>query len=205
MNAVEHPRGGVPASQTLEGGTVGQSIDGRDTPRDGCGTADLKALALRLNERDRQRDGTGTKPRKSVPPASEQWNTFRPGVPPDWVAGVERLATSSPPRGIRTKNWPQLVEDCRRFLDNWGAASASNSWTVADLFGATRSLDTRFQPLNEVGRVTGLALMLDGGDVLELTDIRATVQSRSGAILTCPRWSIPGAVPLWKLIEGDAA
>ena len=69
-------RAGVPLSQPLGRGTVGQSPFGRDTRRDGGGTADLKALARKVFERDSRRDANGTVGERGVPRPLSEWDTW---------------------------------------------------------------------------------------------------------------------------------
>src|SRR5829696_6686363 len=66
----------VPLSQPLGRGTVGQSCEERDGPRDTGGTVSLKALARKVLSRDVERDSDGTAAKNPVPATPQPWDTF---------------------------------------------------------------------------------------------------------------------------------
>lgn len=84
--------------------------------------------------------------------------------------------------------------DATGLLDSHGAELLSLGWSAGDVFGlhpqAPRSMDC-----------FGLALLLDGGTVAELTDNSAVIVRPSGARLTMRRGARRPAVPAWEMIR----
>jgi len=121
---------GVPLSQPLGRGTVGQSPFRWDSQRDGGGTADLKALARKVLARDTQRDGDGTVAKKGVPRPSDQWDTSD-GHPTAFKSPSENREAQT------AGNTPTTSDDASRAPDHsliGSGAPADSAESAADRF-----------------------------------------------------------------------
>jgi hypothetical protein len=108
-----------------------------------------------------------------------------------WHDGVAVMRTMPAPAGRTGSRWQQACLDATLLLDTHGAELLALGWSAADVFGlypqAPGAVD-----------VFGLALLLDGGTVAELTGDGATILRPSGARLTIRRGSRRPAAPVWR-------
>ncbi len=99
-----------------------------------------------------------------------------------WHDGVAVMRRMPAPAGWTGSRWQQACLDATGLLDTHGAELLGLGWSAADVFGlypqAPGSVDC-----------FGLALLLDGGTVAELTGDGATILRSSGARLTMRRGS----------------
>ncbi len=113
-----------------------------------------------------------------------------------WHDGVAVMRRMPAPAGWTGSRWQQACLDATRLLDAYGAGAEllTLGWSVTDVFGlhpqAPGSVDC-----------FGLALLLDGGTVAELTGDGAVILRPSGAQLTMRRGSRRAAVPAWEMIR----
>lgn len=86
-----------------------------------------------------------------------------------------------------------ICADCPRLLEQHGADLHRLGWSAKDVFGAHPRA-----PAVAV-RCYGLALLLNGGEVVDLTERSAEIRLPSGARHTFVRAANTGAVPLWAV------
>jgi hypothetical protein len=123
-------------------------------------------------------------------------------VPWDWAEGYARLRLLPPPRMISLAQWQTLIGAAGRFLNRWGAQAAALGWNAADIFGCHPEAPAVRYDLQ------GVVWLLGSGDVVAITDAKATVRHHlSGALLTFRRVDpAPGqlVVMAWDLVIGQA-
>ena len=191
-------------------GTVGQPPPSRDSTRDSSGTGGLKALAAAVLARDTARDTCGTTPALAVPafpiipdrvgtPQADALPPIPsiPGVPPAWSEGVWLLASQRAPASIQPRRWPILQADANRLLREHGAELHAFGWNTIDVFG----LHAIAPETNPAG--SGLAWLLDGGEVLDVAPGEVGMVRRGGGarLVFRPRSAATraSAIPAWKL------
>jgi hypothetical protein len=220
---ITHP--GVPLSQPLARGTVGQSQKARDSGGTESGTADLKALARLVIERDSQRDCNRdrvSRPTHSTEPPSgtaDAWylqgkstDTSATagavgaaeggGGPHEWTEGFALLQPDRPPADVPLGRWRQFIADARRlFGGGIVAQAAAAGWTAHDLFGCD---DTK--PYARVDQM-GLLWLVEGGLIASLSMSAAVIETPAGVRQTYRRKDgAPGRVLVWELFgEGEAS
>jgi len=97
------------------------------------------------------------------------------------------------PLGFATARWRHACMDAAELLERHGAELLTLGWTAADVFG----LDAR-APGAAVD-CYGLALLLDGGTVAELTAEGTRIVRPSGTELRMRRGAGRPSVPAWEL------
>jgi hypothetical protein len=118
----------------------------------------------------------------------------------NFPAGYGRTMTaleSRCPYLVPVDRWQLAVEDGRRFLARWGAQAEALGWTARDLFGLHKPPEKPHPSYSRLSRYdeTGLVWLLQGYEVVALTDATAAIQSSTGAITTYRRFNKPGARP----------
>ena len=156
-------RAGVPLSQSLGHGTVGQSGISRDGSRDSIGTPDLKALARLILERDGKWDRCGTVAKTAVPRPHLAWDSV--SVPlPAFVARFADLDPDQPRQDFSPRRWRDTLRDGSLFLASWATQAHELGWRALDLFGAHRiAPEARWD-------CAGLVLLIGGGRVVAMTE-----------------------------------
>jgi hypothetical protein len=104
-----------------------------------------------------------------------------------------------PPDYIPEDRWQQCIEDGRAFLHQWGEAAQRLGWTSADLFGLHTPPAKPHPSYSRLSRydATGLIWLLQGREVLALTEATATIKNPiSGSITTYRRYNKPALGPL---------
>ena len=86
-----------------------------------------------------------------------------------------------------------MLADAERFLSRWGAVAHSLGWTTLDLFGV--------HPIAPAARfdLMGLTLLLQGGEVVALTEHGATIHRSPNVALVYIRSSRTGAVCITEM------
>ena len=125
----------------------------------------------------------------------------RPTIPADWIAGVAQLTSMAPPGGISTDRWATLVADAAGFFDRWAAQAARLGWGTLDVFGV--NVVRPFERLDGAG----LVRLLNGREVVALTETEAVIQCSTGerqayrrkpagAVMAkrCLLWELAGAI-----------
>jgi hypothetical protein len=93
--------------------------------------------------------------------------------------------------------WQAAVEDGRRFLARWGVQAEAFGWTARDLFGLHPSPAKPHPSYTRLSRYdeTGLIWLLDGREVVALTEATAAIQNPTGAITVYRRHNKPALGP----------
>jgi hypothetical protein len=110
-----------------------------------------------------------------------------------------------PPTMVPVGRWQQAVEDGKRFLAKWGEQAQALGWSSADLFGL-HEIPTKPHPsYSRLSRYdcTGLIWLLEGRQVIALTEIAATIRNSSdtGATTTYRRFNKPALGPLGDSLD----
>lgn len=90
------------------------------------------------------------------------------------------------------------MEDGRRFLAKWGPQAEALQWTARDLFGLAPVPDKPAANYRRLSRydLTGLVWLLDGRQVVALTEDTAAIRARTGdGITSYRRFNKPGLGP----------
>jgi len=113
-----------------------------------------------------------------------------------WYDGVARLQTMRAPLGFAPGRWSRARLDASGLLERHGAELLALGWTAADVFG--------LHPDAPGAAVDcyGLALLLDGGTLAELTAEGARIVRPSGAELRMRRGAGRLPVAAWELDQG---
>lgn len=116
------------------------------------------------------------------------------GVPQEWMVGLRRLEAAPLIAGFQERQWRQVIKDARRFLDTHGANAVAAGCGTLDIFGA--------HPVapNANYSLSGLVLLISGGEVTSIANDRATIRSHQGTTLSYRRCPMTGAVLLWDLL-----
>jgi hypothetical protein len=94
-----------------------------------------------------------------------------------------------PPAHVPEDRWRQCVEDGRTFLHQWGRQAESLGWRSADLFGLHTPPANPHPCYRRLSRYdqTGLLWVLQGRDVIALTEATATIRNPATGSLTIYR------------------
>jgi len=123
---------------------------------------------------------------------------FEAGVPREWAEGYARLLGQPVRAGVEPARWRVFLDDCGRFLDRWAARADALGWQAHDLFGLSEN-----RPAVRLD-LAGLAWLLDGRELVALTDMAAAIRTRSGSIQHYYRIQPrPGQRLAWEL-KGEA-
>jgi hypothetical protein len=116
-------------------------------------------------------------------------------LPRALLDGVARLDRDRPRGDVPLKRWQRFVDDAELFLDNdFSAVAAALGWGPLDLFGCDR--DRPFARLDQCG----LLWLLNGNELIALSENTATIKTRMGAPQTWRRKPTgPGQVLVWEL------
>jgi hypothetical protein len=109
-----------------------------------------------------------------------------------------------PPAHIPEDRWQQAVEDGRAFLERWGESAEQLGWTSADLFGLHTPPAKPHPSYNRLSRYDciGLCWLLQGKEVVALTEATATIRnSATGALTTYRRFNKPALGPLGDSLD----
>jgi hypothetical protein len=96
------------------------------------------------------------------------------------LAALERRC----PDYVEANRWRQAVEDGRRFLARWGDQAEALGWVPRDLFGLHKPLAKPHPSYSRLSRYdeTGLIWLLCGRDVIELTNVAASIRNPNGNV-----------------------
>jgi hypothetical protein len=104
---------------------------------------------------------------------------------------------------VPVDRWQSAVEDGRRFLARWGDQAEALGWTSRDLFGLHRSPPDPHPSYSRLSRYdeTGLVWLLQGREVVALTEATAAIQSPTGAVTVYRRFNKPALGPLGDSLD----
>jgi hypothetical protein len=114
-------------------------------------------------------------------------------VPRAWAEGFARLDPGRVPSGFSEARWRRLIDDGGRFLDDWGPTAAELGWSARDVFGLHAD-----EPTLRLDAM-GLAALIDGGVVVAVTTVSATIRAASGHELVYLRRASAEALVAWEL------
>jgi hypothetical protein len=108
---------------------------------------------------------------------------------------------------ISAERWRAAVEDGRRFLIRWGEQAEALGWAARDLFGLHRPPASPHPSYSRLSRYdeTGLIWLLQGREVIALTDATAAIQSPTGDITIYRRHNKPALGPLGDSLDDFTA
>jgi hypothetical protein len=135
-----------------------------------------KALPPRADETDKTPTGVG-----SVGFVSQGGTPFAEISHP--FGRAFEVLESGCPDLIPVARWQAAVEDGRRFLARWGEQADAFGWTARDLFGLHTSPAKPHPSYTRLRRYdeTGLIWLLQGREVMALTEATAAIQNPTGA------------------------
>jgi hypothetical protein len=115
------------------------------------------------------------------------------------LAALERRC----PDYVDANHWWQAVEDGRRFLARWVDQAVALGWTAEDLFGLHTPPERRHPSYRRLSRYdeTGLIWLLQGREVVALTEATAAIQNATGAIIVYRRHNKPALGPLGDSLD----
>jgi hypothetical protein len=108
------------------------------------------------------------------------------------------------PDHVPPMRWALAVEDGRRLLAAWGSQAEALGWTSANLFGLHTPPDKPHPSYSRLSRYdcTGLCWLLQGKEVIALTEATATIRNpHTGAITTYRRFNKPALGPLGDSLD----
>lgn len=99
--------------------------------------------------------------------------------------------------------WQAAIEDGRRFLARWGNQAEALGWTARELFGLQTPPAKPHPSYSRLSRYdeTGLIWLLQGREVVALTEATADIQSSTGAITTYRRHNKPVLGPVGDCLD----
>lgn len=115
-----------------------------------------------------------------------------------WATGVAQLQTMPPLDGFTLNRWDLIKSDCCALLRDWGAEMRRLGWSTEDAFGIHPEAP------GDVTGCYGLGVLLNGGNVTEISEKIARIRCQSGAVQTFVRKPMEWAVPIW-MVEGKPA
>jgi hypothetical protein len=107
------------------------------------------------------------------------------------------------PEHVEPERWRQAVEDGRRFLASWGAQAQALGWTTRELFGLHTPPDKpapKYRRLSRYGE-TGLIWLLEGREVIALTQETAAIRWPSGSVTVYRKSNKPALGPLGDSLD----
>ena len=109
-----------------------------------------------------------------------------------------------PPALVDLARWQQAIADGRVFLRQWGEAAQRLNWSSADIFGLIEVPESPAPSFNRLSRYdqTGLVWLLEGREVIAMTETTATIRNpATGAITVYRRHHKPALGPLGDALE----
>jgi hypothetical protein len=147
-------------------------------------------------------------------PTDSQVRTWGPPKPPKApkvgsddlevkLRHVLEILGSRCPDHIEHDRWRQAVEDGGRFLADWGEQARALGWTGRDLFGLHKPPEKPHPSYRRLSRYdeTGLIWLLEGRDVVALTEGTAAIRWPGGSITTYRKNKKPGYGPLGDSLD----
>jgi hypothetical protein len=104
---------------------------------------------------------------------------------------------------VPVERWQRAVEDSRTFLAKWGEQAEALGWTARDLFGLHTPSETPRPNYSRLSRydATGLVWLLEGREVVALTEATAAIQNPTGAVTIYRRFNKPALGPVGDSLD----
>jgi hypothetical protein len=133
------------------------------------------------------------KPAKSAPQSSQNAQNSHAQL----LASVLAALDSRCPDLVPTERWQQAVADGQRFLARWDKQAHALGWTAKDLFGLYPVSAHAKPSFNRLARYDeiGLIWLLDGREVVVLTDATAAIKNAIGNVTIYRRHNKPALGP----------
>jgi hypothetical protein len=109
-----------------------------------------------------------------------------------------------PPALVPVERWQRCVADGKRFLAKWGEQAEPLGWTSADLFGLHAPPERPHPSYNRLSRYdcTGLCWLLEGREVIALTEATASIRNpNTGNVTVYRKHNKPAYGPLGDSLE----
>jgi hypothetical protein len=102
------------------------------------------------------------------------------------------------PDHVEPDRWRLAIEDGGRFLATWGAQAQTLGWTSRDLFGLHMPSAEPHPSYRRLSRYdeTGLIWLLEGREVVALTQDIAAIRWPSGSVTTYRKSNRPAVAPV---------
>jgi len=99
---------------------------------------------------------------------------------------------------VPADRWQQAVEDGRTFLGRWGDQAKALGWAAKDLFGLHKPPEKPPPSYSRLSRYdeTGLIWLLQGREVVALTEATATIKGTTGNITIYRKNNKPALGPV---------
>jgi hypothetical protein len=107
------------------------------------------------------------------------------------------------PNLVPADRWQLAVADGRHFLARWGDQAEALGWTAKDLFGLHQPAEKPHPSYSRLSRYdeTGLVWLLQGRDVVALTETTAAIQGPTGNITIYRRLNKPALGPVGDSLD----
>jgi hypothetical protein len=104
---------------------------------------------------------------------------------------------------VPAERWRQAVEDGRAFLARWRDQAEAFGWSPRDLFGLHKPPAKPPPSYSRLSRYdeTGLVWLLQGREVVALTNGTAAIENATGAITIYRRFHKPAFGPLGDSLD----
>jgi hypothetical protein len=107
------------------------------------------------------------------------------------------------PNLVPADRWQQSVEDGRAFLARWGNQAEALGWSPRDLFGLQKPPAKLHPSYTRLSRYdeTGLVWLLQGREVVALTEATASIKGTTGNITIYRKHNKPALAPLGDSLD----
>jgi hypothetical protein len=104
---------------------------------------------------------------------------------------------------VPVDRWQLAVHDGRRFLARWGAQAEAFGWTARDLLGLHKPPEKPHPSYRRLSRYdeTGLVWLLQGREVVALTETTASIRSAAGNTTIYRKHNKPALGPVGDSLD----
>jgi hypothetical protein len=143
---------------------------------------------------------------RSFPSFRSFSRTVSPSLKQEELRHVLAVLDSRCPDQIEHERWRQAVEDGGRFLATWGEQAQALGWTARDLFGLHKPPENPHPSYQRLSRYdeTGLIWLLQGREVIALTEETAAIRWPGGSITIYRKDNKPALGPLGDSLDDFA-
>jgi hypothetical protein len=105
------------------------------------------------------------------------------------------------PEYVDRDRWQQCITDGRAFLTTWGSQAEALGWDARSLFGLHKPPDLPHPSYRRLSRydATGLVWLLEGREVVALTEATATIRNPTTGTITTYRRHLKPALGRWAI------